>query len=55
MLAAHVAARGGLAAGSHLQLWVAMYEPQNVSAEIGFVEYAFEPSLAARLQLDVTQ
>jgi hypothetical protein len=55
LLTAHVATHGGLAAGSHLQLWIAMYEPENVTAEIGFVEYAASPELAARLEFDVTQ
>jgi hypothetical protein len=32
-----------------------MYEPQSVTAEIGFVEYADIPDLAARLEFDVTQ
>jgi hypothetical protein len=55
LLTAHVATHDGLAAGSHLQLWIAMYEPENVTAEIGFVEYAASPELAARLEFDVTQ
>lgn len=55
LLTALVATHGGLAAGSHLQLWIAVYEPGDVVAEIGFVEYAADPELAARLEFDVIQ
>jgi hypothetical protein len=55
LLTAHVAARGGLASGAHVQIWIAMYEPVGASAEISFVDYAGDPRLAARLELDVAQ
>lgn len=55
LLTLHVAAQGGLVAGSHVQLWVAMHEPNNALGEIGFAESSAFPDLAARLELDVVR
>jgi hypothetical protein len=53
LVEALLAARGGLAAGAHIQLWLAIAEPTGVGGEVTYVDYAAGPA-AAVAQLELT-